>query len=201
MRSDGAAPEAPITPDEPTAEAGPPPSGAPEPAGADRPRRRWGELVLAAATAALGGYVLVAAGSITVPGSTNTLGPRAFPYLVGGMLVAAGVALVVLVLSGRAGEEEGGEDVDPTVRTDWLTVVLLVATLVVHVFTINVIGWPFAAAVLFAGAAVVLGARPWWRAALAGLVLGLVVQVIFGGLLGLSLPPGPLLEGVPFLRG
>ena len=39
------------------------------------------------------------------------------------------------------------------------------------------------------------------RAALVGLVLGLVIQVIFGGLLGLSLPPGPLLEGVPFLRG
>lgn len=201
MRSDGAAPGAPTTPAGPAAEAGPPPPDGPVPAGAEPPRRRWGELVLAAATAALGLYVLVAAGSITVPGSTNTLGPRAFPYLVGGMLVAAGIALVVLVLSGRAGEEEGGEDVDPTVRTDWLTVVLLVVTLVVHVFTINVIGWPFAAAILFAGAAAVLGARPWWRAALIGLVLGLVVHVIFGGVLGLSLPPGPLLEGVPFLRG
>ena len=168
---------------------------------AERPRRRWGELVLALATTALGAYVLVAAGSITVPGSTNTLGPRAFPYLVGGMLVAAGVVLTVLILSGRAGEEEGGEDVDPTVRTDWLTVVLLVVALVVHVFAINVVGWPFAAALLFAGAAVILGARPWWRAALIGLVLGLVIQVIFGGLLGLSLPAGPLLEGVPFLRG
>jgi putative tricarboxylic transport membrane protein len=201
VRPDDAAPEAPTEQGEPTAEAGPPPSDAVEPGSAERPRRRWGELVLALATAALGVYVLVAAGSITVPGSANTLGPRAFPYLVGGMLVAAGVVLVVLVLSGRAGEEEGGEDVDPTVRTDWLTVVLLVATLVVHVFAINVIGWPFAAAILFGGAAVVLGARPWWRAALAGLVLGLVVQVVFGGLLGLSLPAGPLLEGVPFLRG
>jgi putative tricarboxylic transport membrane protein len=201
VRPDEAAPDAPSALGEPTTEAGPSPSDAPEPADAGPPRRRWGELVLAAATAALGVYVLVAAGSIIVPGSTNTLGPRAFPYLVGGMLVAAGVALVVLVLSGRAGEEEGGEDVDPTVRTDWLTVVLLVVALVVHVFTINVIGWPFAAAILFAAAAVILGARPWWRAALVGLVLGLVIQVIFGGLLKLSLPPGPLLEGVPFLHG
>jgi putative tricarboxylic transport membrane protein len=201
VSTDGAAPEAPTRPGEPTAEARPPPSDSPNPVHVEPPRRRWGELVLAAATAALGAYVLVAAGSITVPGSTNTLGPRAFPYLVGGMLVAAGVALVVLVLSGRAGEEEGGEDVDPTVRTDWLTVVLLVVTLVVHVFAINVIGWPFAAALLFGGASVILGARPWWRAALVGLALGLTIQVIFGGLLGLSLPPGPLLEGVPFLRG
>ncbi len=201
MSTDGAAPEAPTRSGELTAEAGPPPSDMPEPADAEPTRRKWGELVLALATTALGVYVLVAAGSITVPGSTNTLGPRAFPYLVGGMLVAAGVAIVVLVLSGRAGEEEGGEDIDPNVRTDWLTVVLLVVTLVVHVFAINVIGWPLAAAVLFAGAAVILGARPWWRAALVGLVLGLLIQVIFGGLLGLSLPAGPLLEGVPFLRG
>ncbi|GHH69827.1 tripartite tricarboxylate transporter TctB family protein [Promicromonospora soli] len=199
MSTDGAAPVAPTQPGEPTADAGPPPP--PIPAHVEPPRRRWGELVLAVATTALGAYVLLAAGSITVPGSTNTLGPRAFPYLVGGMLVAAGVALVVLVLSGRAGEEEGGEDVDPTVRTDWRTVALLAGTLVVHVFTINVIGWPFAAAILFAGAAVVLGARPWWRAALVGLALGLTIQVIFGGLLKLSLPPGPLLEGVPFLHG
>ncbi|MFI6427217.1 tripartite tricarboxylate transporter TctB family protein [Promicromonospora sp. NPDC050880] len=193
MSPDAAAPG---TPDSPTV---PPPSGTPGPV--EAPRRRWGELVLAAATAALGVYVLVTAGSITVPGSTNTLGPRAFPYLVGALLLAAGVVLVVLVLSGRAGQEEGGEDVDPSVRTDWLTVVLLVVILVVHVFAINVVGWPVAAALLFAGAAVVLGARPWWRAALAGLVLGLLIQVVFGGLLGLSLPPGPLLEGVPFLRG
>ncbi|WP_454850733.1 tripartite tricarboxylate transporter TctB family protein [Promicromonospora soli] len=201
MKSDGAAPEAPAEPGEPTAEAGPPPSDAPIPAHDEPPLRRWGELVLAVATAGLGAYVLLAAGSITVPGSTNTLGPRAFPYLVGGMLVAAGVVLVVLFLIGRTGQEEGGEDVDPTVKTDWLTVALLVVNLIVHVFVINVIGWPFAAAILFAGAAVVLGARPWWRAALVGLALGLVIQVIFGGLLGLSLPPGPLLEGVPFLRG
>lgn len=201
MRSDDAAPLAPTAPGEPTAEAGPPPSDNLEPRAAEPPRRRWGELVLALATTALGVYVLVAAGSITVPSSTNTLGPRAFPYLVGGLLAAVGVVLVLLVLSGRGGEEEGGEDVDPTVRTDWLTVVLLVVALVVHVFLINVIGWPFAAAVLFAAAAMILGARPWWRAALTGLVLGLVVQLIFGGLLGLSLPPGPLLEGVPFLHG
>lgn len=173
----------------------------PDGTASEAPRRRWGELVLALATTALGAYVLAAAGDITVPGSTNTLGPRAFPYLVGGMLVLAGVVLVVLVLSGRAGQEEAGEDVDPEARTDWLTVVLLVATLIVHVFAINVVGWPFAAAILFAGASIVLGARPWWRAALIGLVLGLVIQVIFGGLLGLSLPAGPLLEGVPFLRG
>lgn len=167
----------------------------------DRPARRPGELVLAVATLALGVFVLVQAGTITVPGSTNTLGPRAFPYLVGGMAAIVGAILVIAVLRGKYGQEEGGEDVDAGAKTDWLTVVLLCVVFVVHVFTINLIGWPFAAMILFGGASFILGARPWWRALLTGLALGLVIQFVFGGLLGLSLPPGPLLEGVAIFRG
>ncbi|MCB7135118.1 tripartite tricarboxylate transporter TctB family protein [Cellulosimicrobium marinum] len=178
-----------------------PPGAATRPVAAPGPRRRPGALVLAGATAGLGLFVLLDAGTIVVPGSANTLGPRAFPYLVGAMLLVTGLVLLVAVWRGHGGSPEEGEDVDPDAPTDWLTVGLLGAVLLVHVWTINLLGWPFAAALLFAGAAVALGARPWWRAALLGLLLGLVVQVVFGGLLGLSLPPGPLLEGVGWLRG
>ncbi|PZR53580.1 tripartite tricarboxylate transporter TctB family protein [Xylanimonas oleitrophica] len=163
--------------------------------------RRLGELVVAAVVTGLGAFVLVDAGSIVVPGSANTLGPRAFPYLVGGLLLVAGVALLVQVLRGRLGEEEGGEDVDLAVRTDWRTVAILAGVFVLHVFTINPLGWPLAGALLFAGSAVALGARPWWRAVAAGVVLALVIQVVFGAWLGLSLPAGPFLRGVPFLHG
>ncbi|WP_340698776.1 tripartite tricarboxylate transporter TctB family protein, partial [Cellulosimicrobium funkei] len=165
------------------------------------PRRRPGELVVAGVTAALGVFVLLDAGTIVVPGSANTLGPRAFPYLVGAMLLATGLVLLVAVWRGHGGQEEDSEDVDPDARTDWLTVGLLGAVLFVHVYAINLVGWPLAATLLFAGAAIVLGARPWWRAAVLGLVLALVIQVLFGGVLGLSLPPGPLLEGVTWFRG
>ncbi|QJW37963.1 tripartite tricarboxylate transporter TctB family protein [Cellulosimicrobium protaetiae] len=165
------------------------------------PRRRPGELVVAGTVAALGVFVLVDAGSIVVPGSASTLGPRAFPYLVGGMLLVAGLGLLVAVWRGRLGRPEEGEDVDPDAPTDWRTVGLLAALLLAHVYTINLLGWPVAATVLFAGGAIVLGARPWWRAIVLGALLALLVQVVFGGLLGLSLPPGPLLEGVTWLRG
>ena len=57
------------------------------------------------------------------------------------------------------------------------------------------------AAVLFGGAAVVLGARPVWRAIAFGVALALLVQVIFAGILDVSLPPGPLFEGVSILGG
>ncbi|MGN7702839.1 tripartite tricarboxylate transporter TctB family protein [Cellulosimicrobium sp. 22601] len=181
---------------------GAPAAGAPaDDTPAAGPRRRPGELVVAGTTAALGVFVLVDAGSIVVPGSTNTLGPRAFPYLVGGMLLVTGLVLLVAVWRGRLGDPEEGEDVDPDARTDWTTVGLLGALLLAHVYTINLLGWPVAATVLFAGGAIVLGARPWWRAVVLGVVLAFVIQVVFGGLLGLSLPPGPLLEGVTWLRG
>jgi putative tricarboxylic transport membrane protein len=165
------------------------------------PRRRVGEFVVAGVTIALGVFVVVDAGTIHVPGSTTTMGPRAFPYMVGGLLLISGLLVLAGLLRGKFGEEDDGEDVDPNVKTDWKTVVLLVAIFVAHVYTINLAGWPVAAVVLFGGSAIVLGARPWWRAILLAAVLGLVIQYVFGGLLGLSLPPGPFLEGVSFLRG
>lgn len=165
------------------------------------PRRRIGEYVVAAITIALGVFVMVDARTIVVPGSAGTLGPRAFPYLVGGLLLASGILVLVGLFRGKFGQEEDGEDVDPDVTTDWKTVALLGVIFVAHVYTINLAGWPVAAVVLFGGSAIVLGARPWWRAIVLGAVLGLVIQILFGGMLGLSLPPGPFLEGVSLFRG
>jgi putative tricarboxylic transport membrane protein len=160
-----------------------------------------GELLFAGGVVALGVFALLRAGAINEPISAGSLGPRTLPYLVGGALVVSGLTVLVAVLRGHHGQAEDGEDVADDGHTDWVTVGMLVALLVVHVFLIVPAGWPVAATVLFAASAVVLGARPWWRATLLGLVLALVLQVAFAGGLGVSLPAGPLLEGVPFLDG
>ena len=160
--------------------------------------RRLGELIFAIGTVALGIYALVGAANVQAPGSTNTLGPQAFPYFVGGMLTLSGLAVAVQAIRGRLGDPESGEDVDPNAPTDWVTVAKLLGFFAAHAVLIPFIGWPLSAGLLFAGAAWTLGARHWWRAAIAGLVLGLLVQFIFGTGLGLSLPPGPLLEWIPF---
>lgn len=160
-----------------------------------------GQLAFPAGVAALAAYVLTQAGDIVEPVSAGSMGPRVLPYLVGaGMLVAALMALVSVV-RGHAVEAEGGEDVDPTSHTSWGTVGALVALFGVHIVLIAPLGWPIAAAVLFTGAAWTLGARPRWRAAMIGTALAFALQVAFAGGLGVSLPPGPLLEGVPFLHG
>ncbi|QZY29497.1 tripartite tricarboxylate transporter TctB family protein [Nocardioides coralli] len=160
-----------------------------------------GELLFAGGVAALGVFALVRAGAINEPITAGSMGPRTLPYLVGGALVVAGLAVAVAVLRGHRGEAEEGEDVADVDHTDWATVGMLVGLLVLHIFLIVPAGWPVAATFLFAGSAVVLGARPWWRTALVGLALSLVLQVAFAGGLGVSLPAGPLLEGVPFLDG
>ncbi|SDU67990.1 tripartite tricarboxylate transporter TctB family protein [Jiangella alkaliphila] len=158
------------------------------------------EYVIGALVAGLGVFVLVDTATIAVPGSANAMGPRTFPYVVGALLVGAGVAVLVATARGRVGAAEDGEDVDPNAGTDWRTVVLLVAVFLAHAWLIERAGWPLAVAVLFAGAAWTLGARPWWRPVVVGVLLGLLLQVVFGTGLGLSLPAG-WLEGVPVIDG
>jgi len=160
-----------------------------------------GQLGFPAGVAVLAVYVLLGAGRIVEPISTGSMGPRVLPYLVGGAMLVAALAALVSVLRGHLAEAEGGEDVDPNRHTSWATVGSLVALFVVHILLITPTGWPIAAAVLFTGAAWTFGAKPRLRAAVVGTALAFLLQVVFAGVLGVSLPPGPLLEGVPFLHG
>lgn len=158
----------------------------------------WAELAFPVALLALGVLTVVQAAGINDPVSSNTVGPRAFPYAVGLLTVASALALLVGILRGQRGEAEVGEDVDAGAGTDWLTVAKLTGSFAALVVLVEPLGWPVAATVLFAGAAWSLGARPWWRVALLGAVLALLTQVLFTQVLGVYLPAGPL-EGVPFL--
>ena len=148
--------------------------------------------------ASIGVFTLIDAATIAAR-DDNAVGPRAFPYAVGILLVATGIAAIIATARGKLGQAEEGEDVDENVRTDWVTVGKLVAVLIAHLVLIDLIGWPVAAALLFFGAAWSLGAI-WWKALPIAIVLALVVQVVFAYGLGLSLPAG-IFEGVPFLDG
>ena len=160
---------------------------------------RLGEFVFAGLALALGVFVFVGAFSIRESGTQ--VGPRVFPFMVGTILVVSAAMVLVGVLRGRVAEVEEGEDIDATAKTDWITLAKLVGFVVAHIVLLELIGWPLAAAVLFGGVAWSLGARHWWVALLVGLGLGLVVFVLFGGLLGLSLPAGPLLGWLDPLLG
>ena len=163
----------------------------------DGPARRWtwAEVPFPLALVGLGVFTVVEAGSITVPGSANVVGPRAFPYAIGLLLVATGVAVLVALARGHRGEAERGEDIDTHLGTDWVRVVLLAGSLLALVVLIEPLGWPIAATVLFGGAAWSLGARPLWRPLLVGAVIAVITQIVFTQALDVFLPAGPF-EGV-----
>jgi len=155
------------------------------------------ELGLAALVIGLGIYLLVETGSIRVPQTANAIGPRFFPYVVGGVLVITGIALGVMVWRRGSDAPEEAEDVDPTLPTDWRTLGLLVGAFIAHILLLEPLGFVFTEALLFTAVAGVLGAslRRLWIAGLAGLVLSTVVFLVFARGLGVTLPAG-VLEGV-----
>ncbi len=159
-------------------------------------KERVGEIVFAGLTLALGVYALIGAFGIRVPESVR-VGPTVFPILVAIILMVSAAIVLIGLLRGRTGTAEEGEDVDLSANTDWVTVAKLAGFLVAHMVLVDLIGWAFAAALLFGGAAWSLGAKRWWVALLVGLAVGVVIQVVFGVLLGLSLPLGPLLGWIP----
>jgi putative tricarboxylic transport membrane protein len=85
--------------------------------------------------------------------------------------------------------------VDLSTPPEWRTVALLVGVFVANIVLIDIVGFPIAGTLLFWGAAFALGSRHWVRDPLIAVALALVTYVVFGELLGVTLPGGPL-EGV-----
>lgn len=142
----------------------------------------------------IGLYLILDAGRITVPGSSNTVGPRFFPYLVGGATVVVAVLLAIGILRGDEGPEDAGEDIDPTARTSWRAVGIIAVAFLAHALLINVVGWPLAVTAMFGVVAWTLGARGIVRPLLAGAITSVVIWLVFVKALGVLLPGGILLE-------
>jgi putative tricarboxylic transport membrane protein len=154
------------------------------------------ELGLAALVLGVGLFLLVETTSIRVPETANAVGPRFFPYLVGGVMVVTGLVLAALVVRRGSDAPEEAEDVDPTLPTDWRTLALLIAAFIVHILLLEPLGFVLTEALFFAAAAWVLGARGrLWLTPAVGLVLALVAYLAFSRGLGVALPAG-VLEGV-----
>ena len=139
--------------------------------------------------------MLVEATGIRAPETANALGPRFFPFCIGGLLVVCGGWLAVDVWHGGRGDPEAGEDVDLGRGSDWLSVGLVSAVFLLHAALLSRLGWPVAGALLFWGVAAALGSRRWLRDAAISVLLAVGVYLVFDRLLGIYLPAG-LLEGV-----
>ncbi|WP_144719872.1 tripartite tricarboxylate transporter TctB family protein [Agrococcus jejuensis] len=178
-----------------TAEVGAPVEGAPASPRVHPRAHRVEAMVVVGVVIALAIATLVLTTQIPQGGQATTLSARVIPYVVGGLLLVAGIGVLVGQLRGRFGEAEEGEDVDLEHGTSWVTTGVVALAFLSLVVTIPHLGWPLAVTVLFGASAIALGAKRWWIAVLVGLGLGVVTQLLFGSLLGLSLPATGTLTG------
>ncbi|NOP94409.1 hypothetical protein A5667_02010 [Mycolicibacterium fortuitum] len=148
--------------------------------------------------------VLVAVGTfliydaLTLTGGfakVDPVGPRAFPLGIGIVLIALALVLAFAIPRGSVGEADAGEDVDPNVPGDWRTVRLLVGLFVLVIVLVKPLGWAITGALLFAGAATILGNRHYIRNLAIGAVLSVGSFYAFYSGLGIPLPAG-ILDGI-----
>lgn len=145
--------------------------------------------------------------TMEVPSGAEAPGPRVFPIMVA---VLAGVLLVSQLLTlGRAPRVTMKSDPSPAgemapahvpgvhAADDINRVGLIgaVATFFAFTLILEPVGWLLSSALLFIGVAWSIGARNIFAICAAGLAIASVVQLAFGGGLGLTLPSG-ILEGM-----
>ncbi len=150
---------------------------------------------MAAFLVAAGGYVLYDASTLEKAFADQPVQPYALPYVVGAVLMLLGILLGMATARGNRPESEEGEDIDLSHGTDVRTVGLLVAVLVANIVLIDLLGWAITGALLFAGAAGVLGSRSHVRDLAVGAALS--VGTWYGFYVGLGIPiPAGVLDGV-----
>ena len=125
----------------------------------------------------------------------DPVGPKAFPVVIGAVLIVLAVVLAIAIPRGSVGEADAGEDVDPNSPGDWRTVGLLVALFVAVILLVGPLGWVITGTLLFAGAATILGNRHYVRNIAIGAVLALISFYGFYSGLGIPLPAG-ILDGI-----
>jgi putative tricarboxylic transport membrane protein len=148
--------------------------------------------VAALALASLGVAMVLDTHTIPVTATANAVGPRFFPYVVGGAAALIGLWLAISVLRGDQAEPENSEDIDLTQRTDWRTLAGLAGTFVVYIVIIEPVGYLLSTMFLFGASAFTLGARRPRSLVLTTLLVPFATFMIFTRLLGIFLPNGIL---------
>jgi len=151
-----------------------------------------GELFAALGLAAVGVFVLVDTSTITVPQGSSSVGPRFFPYVIGGALVLVGLALAVAVARGDCGAVEEGEDIDTSRPADWRTLGMIAGTFAAYVVLVQPLGYLLSTILLFAGTSWALGARGWRKLVLISVLVPFAAFMLFTRGLGIYLPNGVL---------
>ncbi|KAB2351432.1 tripartite tricarboxylate transporter TctB family protein [Actinomadura rudentiformis] len=162
----------------------------------ERPGTDRAQYGVCAFLAGLGLLVIVdATGIPNTVSSTDLLGPRPVPLLIGALLLGISVVYGIDVARGGRGEPEHGEDIDLASPIDWRTVLLLIGVFAANAVLIERLGWVISGGLLFWGAAFALGSRRYVLTAAVSAALSLGTFYAFAIGLGVNLPAG-VLQGI-----
>jgi putative tricarboxylic transport membrane protein len=153
-------------------------------------RSRWGELLMSIGVLALGAATLMHIRQLGGPRGYEQLGPRLFPYFIGGALVLFGLLLAYQVFTG------GWRNLPPEKtrldKPDWPAFAVITSALVLHMAIIGSVGFVLASTLLYLLTARAFGSRAWLRNAVIGLLLSTGAFYLFTVGLGLHLTTSPL---------
>lgn len=156
-------------------------------------RRSWlGPRLVAIVVLGIGVVALSQAFAIREGAGYSVVGPRFFPIVVALGLLLWGVAFLVRTTPLAPDEDLAAQAAAEEAATHWATVLMIMAVLVLYVFTLGPLGYPVATALFFPVGARMMGSRHFRRDLITGILLGLVIYLVFTRFLGVRLPAGVL---------
>lgn len=150
-----------------------------------RSRQAVPTLVAATIVAATGVVVLRESFQLHNAVGFSPIRPSLFEQIVGVTLLLAAVLLVFEAVRGRGVRLHASSP-------RWIPLGLSLVVLAGFAVSLNVLGFPLAAALMFPLIARLSGSRRPIRDVIVGFLLGLTVYVVIGILLGVDMPGGPL---------
>lgn len=143
----------------------------------------------------LGGVYLAATFRVPVFEAGDETGPRAFPFLVAGLVMASGAALLVKDARSRARERLDWGFL--TERTVWIRIALTIAAGVAYGLLLEPLGYLLATFLFLIGVASFINVGRHVQNLVVSATFALVSFVAFGIVLKLSVPRG-VLSFLPF---
>lgn len=152
-------------------------------------RKAAGRLAISLAVLALGIGVVAMTAAVEVSPVYSRVGPRLFPFMVGGLMTLMGLLLLRALWAG-AWHCEATDPEAPAI--DWKPLGLVALGLVLNIVLIDRIGFILSSTIMFTLVARAFAARRIWLAALIGFVLAALAYFGFADLLGLRMGDDPV---------
>ena len=125
-----------------------------------------------------------------LPALNMTVKPTLFPYIIGIFLMCLCALLAIFIVRGNTAIPEGLEPGDPIEKTDYLSFLYVLGSIVAYLILINHGGFIVATTISFVGIVFAFGDKRIVRATIFAFIFSVIVFVSFTHFLHVDLPVG-----------